>query len=104
VAGPATATVAILTFLRAWNSNLWPLMVVQTESLRPVMVGVSYFQQQNILWGQIMAYSTPITIPVLVFGHRQHPLGGCAHGVGVAAEPHQGEHPLPDLQAGDPGT
>jgi hypothetical protein len=27
-----------------------------------------------------------------------------AHGVGVAAEPHQGEHPLPDLQAGDPGT
>jgi multiple sugar transport system permease protein len=67
LSGPATATVAILTFLPAWNSYLWPLMVVQTESLRPVMVGVSYFQQLHVLWGQIMAYSTLITIPVLVF-------------------------------------
>jgi multiple sugar transport system permease protein len=66
LAGPAIATVAILTFLPAWNSYLWPLMVVQTENLRPVMVGVSYFMQQNVLWGQIMAYSTIITIPVLV--------------------------------------
>ena len=67
LAGPATATVAILTFLPAWNSYLWPLMVVQSENLRPVMVGVSYFQQLNVLWGQIMAYSTLITIPVLIF-------------------------------------
>jgi len=67
LAGPATATVAILTFLPAWNSYLWPLMVVQTENLRPVMVGISYFQQLNVLWGQIMAYSTLITIPVLAF-------------------------------------
>ena len=66
LAGPAIATVAILTFLPAWNSYLWPLMVVQTEHLRPVMVGVSYFQQLKGLWGQIMAYSTLITIPVLV--------------------------------------
>jgi multiple sugar transport system permease protein len=66
LAGPAIATVAILTFLPAWNSYLWPLMVVQTEHLRPVMVGVSYFQQLKVLWGQIMAYSTLITIPVLV--------------------------------------
>ena len=66
LAGPAIATVAILTFLPAWNSYLWPLMVVQTENLRPVMVGVSYFQQLKVLWGQIMAYSTLITIPVLL--------------------------------------
>ena len=66
LAGPATATVAILTFLPAWNSYLWPLMVVQSEQLRPVMVGVSYFFQLNVQWGDIMAYSTLITIPVLV--------------------------------------
>jgi multiple sugar transport system permease protein len=34
LAGPAIAAVAILTFLPAWNSYLWPLMVVQTENLR----------------------------------------------------------------------
>src|SRR5919197_413628 len=66
LAGPAIATVAILTFLPAWNFYLRPLMVVQTEHLRPVMVGVSYFQQLKVLWGQIMAYSTLITIPALV--------------------------------------
>ena len=66
LSGPVIATVAILTFLPAWNSYLWPLMVVQEESKRPVMIGVQYFQQLAPAWGEIMAYSTIITIPVLV--------------------------------------
>jgi multiple sugar transport system permease protein len=66
LSGPAIATVSILTFLPAWNSYLWPLMVVQTESLRPVMVGMDYFKQLNTSWGQIMAYATMITLPILV--------------------------------------
>ncbi|MCA0307952.1 MAG: carbohydrate ABC transporter permease [Actinobacteria bacterium] len=69
LSGPAVATVAILTFLPAWNSYLWPLMVVQSESLRPVMVGIDYFKQatgsSGTAWGQIMAYATMITVPVL---------------------------------------
>lgn len=66
LAGPAVATVAILTFLPAWNSYLWPLMVVQSEELRPAMVGIDYFKQLNVSWGQIMAYASIITAPVLV--------------------------------------
>jgi multiple sugar transport system permease protein len=65
LSGPATATVAILTFLPAWNSYLWPLMVVQSENLRPVMLGIQYFYQLNVSWGQIMAYASMITVPVL---------------------------------------
>ncbi len=65
LAGPAVATVAILTFLPAWNQYLWPLMVTQSESVRPVMVGIDYFRQLNVSWGQLMAYATLITIPVL---------------------------------------
>ncbi|WP_396126352.1 carbohydrate ABC transporter permease [Cellulomonas sp. NS3] len=65
LSGPAIATVAILTFLPAWNSYLWPLMVVQTEELRPVMVGIQYFFQLNVSWGQIMAYASMITVPIL---------------------------------------
>jgi multiple sugar transport system permease protein len=65
LSGPAVATVAILTFLPAWNQYLWPLMSVQTEQLRPVMVGLDYFKQLNTSWGQIMAYASLITIPVL---------------------------------------
>ena len=66
LAGPAFATSAILTFLPAWNAYLWPIMVIQEEQLRPVQVGLQYFFQFSVDWGQIMAYSTLITIPVLV--------------------------------------
>ena len=65
LSGPAIATVAILTFLPAWNSYLWPLMVVQTEELRPVMLGVQYFFQLNVSWGEVMAYTSLITLPVV---------------------------------------
>jgi multiple sugar transport system permease protein len=65
LSGPAVATVAILTFLPAWNSYLWPLMVVQSEELRPVMIGVQYFFQLNVSWGQVMAYTSIITLPVV---------------------------------------
>ena len=66
LSGPAVATVAILTFLPTWNQYLWPLMAVQTEELRPVMVGIDYFKQLNTSWGQIMAYASMITAPVLI--------------------------------------
>lgn len=66
LSGPAFATVAILTFLPAWNQYLWPLMVVQQEELRPVMVGMQYFFQVNPAWGEVMAYTSLITLPVLV--------------------------------------
>jgi multiple sugar transport system permease protein len=65
LAGPAIATVAILTFLPAWNQYLWPLMVTQSESIRPAMVGIDYFKQLNVSWGQLMAYASVITVPVL---------------------------------------
>ena len=66
LSGPTFATVAIITMLPAWNSYLWPLMVVQEESMRPVSVGMQYFFQLNPVWGQIMAYGTLITLPVLI--------------------------------------
>ena len=70
LAGPAFATSAILSFLAIWNAYLWPVMVVQTESLRPVQVGLDYFwastSEEGTQWGQIMAYSTLITLPILI--------------------------------------
>jgi multiple sugar transport system permease protein len=65
LSGPIIATVAILTFLPVWNAYLWPLMVTQSEDVRPVMVGVQYFFQLNVAWGEVMAYLSMITLPVL---------------------------------------
>ena len=66
LSGPATATVVILSFLPMWNQYVWPLMAVQSENLRPVMIGIQYFQQMTTSWGQIMAYSSVITVPILI--------------------------------------
>lgn len=66
LAGPAFATSAILNFLPIWNAYLWPIMTIQEENMRPVQVGLQYFFQMNTLWGEIMAYTTIITLPVLV--------------------------------------
>jgi multiple sugar transport system permease protein len=67
LAGPVVATAAILKFLAMYNAYLWPLMVTQSEQYRPVMVGLQYFFQLNVAWGEIMAYLSMLTIPVLVF-------------------------------------
>lgn len=67
LSGPVIATAAILKFLAMYNQYLWPLMVVQEEGYRPVMVGLQYFFQLNIAWGEVMAYLSLITIPVLAF-------------------------------------
>ena len=67
LSGPVIATAAILKFLVMYNQYLWPLIVVQEETYRPVMVGLQYFFQLNTAWGEVMAYLTIITVPVLVF-------------------------------------
>jgi len=67
LAGPIMATAAILKFLAMYNQYLWPIMVTQEEGYRPVMVGLQYFFQLNRAWGEIMAYLSLITVPVLAF-------------------------------------
>ncbi len=67
LSGPVIATAAILKFLVMYNQYLWPLIVVQEESYRPVLVGLQYFFQLNTAWGEVMAYLSLITVPVLIF-------------------------------------
>lgn len=67
LAGPVMATAAILKFLAMYNQYLWPLISVQAEQYRPVMIGLQYFFQLNVAWGEVMAYLTMITLPVLAF-------------------------------------
>jgi multiple sugar transport system permease protein len=67
LSGPVIATAAILKFLVMYNQYLWPLIVVQQETYRPVLVGLQYFFQLDITWGEIMAYLTIVTVPVLAF-------------------------------------
>jgi multiple sugar transport system permease protein len=68
LSGPVIATAAILKSLKMYNEQyLWPLIVVQDEAHRPIMVGLGYFFQLNVAWGEVMAYLSLITLPVLAF-------------------------------------
>ncbi len=63
---PTMATVAILQFLVRWNDYLWPVVAVPGEQSRPLTVGIASFYTQRPEWGQILAYASMITIPVLI--------------------------------------
>ncbi|WP_117234344.1 carbohydrate ABC transporter permease [Vibrio maerlii] len=63
---PVFATVAILQFLGGWNQYLFPVLFTQSEGVRPVMLGIQQFFGNNTEWGEIMAYASLITLPVLV--------------------------------------
>lgn len=73
-AKPVVATASIVLFLAMWNQYLWPLLVIQGQDTRPVMVGIQQFFGRTTAWGEVMAYATLVTIPVLtafIFFQRQ---------------------------------
>jgi multiple sugar transport system permease protein len=64
---PVFATVAILQFLTRWGDFLWPLMVTRGFEHRPLPVAIQqFFSQDPKVWGDIFAFASMITIPVLV--------------------------------------
>jgi len=64
---PVVSTLAILGFLDAWNSYLWPLMVTRGPEYRPLSVAMAtYFTSQQAFWGNVMAFAVLMTLPVLV--------------------------------------
>jgi multiple sugar transport system permease protein len=64
---PVFATVAILQFLANWGKFLWPLMVTRGFEYRPLPVAMQqFFSQDPKVWGDIFAFASMITIPVLI--------------------------------------
>jgi multiple sugar transport system permease protein len=64
---PIFATVAILQALANWNRFMWPLMVTRGVDYRPLTVGMqTFFGQDPRIWGDLLAFASMITIPVLI--------------------------------------
>ena len=67
LAAPGMATLAIFTFLGAWNDFLWPLIVIDRDSLRTLTVGLALLGQKNTInWGDTMAGTTLLAGPMIV--------------------------------------
>lgn len=67
LARPAVLTAGLFTFIGSWNAFLWPLIVTNRESMRPIQVGVAtFFQEYGTVPNLAMAASTMAVAPVLV--------------------------------------
>jgi len=70
---PALATLGILIFLDSWNALLWPLIVVQSEGLNTLPLGLAkimfgkYGVKYNLLMSGAVIASTPMIIVFLIF-------------------------------------
>jgi multiple sugar transport system permease protein len=69
LAGPAIATLAVITFLQIWNDYLWPLAVCSFDNDNcTLQAGLAYFQGQNTAeYGILMAGTVVAAAPVLLF-------------------------------------
>ena len=69
LAGPGLATLGLFSFMGAWNDFLWPLIVINSENMKPLSVGLASFHGlYETNWPYLMAASTVALIPiVLVF-------------------------------------
>jgi sn-glycerol 3-phosphate transport system permease protein len=66
LARPALATLAIYAFLSTWNQYLWPLLVINSQQMRTVQVGLAVLQSQEaVSWNLVMAGIVLIVAPTL---------------------------------------
>jgi multiple sugar transport system permease protein len=64
---PAIATLAVFTFMGVFNDFLWALIVVSSEEMRTVQLGLAIFRDRyQTDWGQLMAASVAATMPILL--------------------------------------
>ncbi len=64
---PGMATLAIFTFLGAWNDFLWPLIVTNSDQMRTLPVGLALLARRNAVdWGVTMAGTVVTAAPMIV--------------------------------------
>ncbi len=67
LSGPVVAASSIFSFLFAWNDFLWPLIVTNSTKMRPVQVGLAFFQgQYGTFWTLLMAATVLVTLPAII--------------------------------------
>lgn len=64
---PALSALAIFSFTASWNSFLWPLVIVNQDSMRTIPLGLVFYigEQRAPQYGQLLAVAVIATLPVL---------------------------------------
>jgi raffinose/stachyose/melibiose transport system permease protein len=76
LARPALATVCVLAFLGTWNSFLYPLVLVNSDALRTLPLGLAFMQGRYVTNIVLLAAGTSLTsvptILIYVIFQRQY--------------------------------
>lgn len=64
---PALASLAIFSFVGQWNSFFWPLIIINTDEMKTISVGLKMFQGvYGTEWHLMMAGSAIVVIPTII--------------------------------------
>jgi raffinose/stachyose/melibiose transport system permease protein len=65
---PALAAVVVLTMVASWNNFLLPLLVLNSEQLYTLPLGIMQYQGQfGTVWARVLAFVSLALVPTLVF-------------------------------------
>ncbi len=64
---PALAVLGIFTFVKEWNTFLWPLIVTNTSNMKTLQAGLALLQEEVPLkYSYLMAGATYSAIPMII--------------------------------------
>ena len=67
LAKPALATLAIFTFMGVFNDFIWSLIVLNSEEMHTVQLGLAIFRDRYVTqWDLLMAGSVTAVLPILI--------------------------------------
>ncbi len=81
LARPAVVTVALLTFISAWNQFQWPLIMTTSTSIQPIEVALSHYMQTfEANWRKLTSAVLLALLPVvlLFLALQRHIVAGVA--------------------------
>ena len=67
LAMPAVAVSSIFSFIFSWNELLYAIVLTRNDAKTAPAMAISYMEGYSLPYGKIMATSTLIVIPVLIF-------------------------------------
>lgn len=64
---PALGTVGVLIFIASWNSYIWPLVMMRSDEMLTLPVGVATLKSDQLPeYGMLMAASVLSSVPIII--------------------------------------
>lgn len=66
ISKPVLATTAIFALIGSWNSFMWPLVMTNSDKIRVLQVGLSYFAQESSSSTALLMSASTFTVAPLI--------------------------------------